>query len=162
MRPVSISVLSLLVLAAPVMAQEELPSADRAAAFRAAGFKQEGGQWRGCEDPGTASYTPGEIAEVRDLDGDGQPEVIVTEGSVFCFGSTEVGYVIVSKQANGEWKQITSGPDIVNVLEQKGAGGWPDLEIGGPGFCFPVERWNGTAYELNRFQYAGKRCDPPG
>lgn len=160
MRALSIAALSLIFLASPALSQDKLSSAESAAAFRAAGFKQEGGQWRGCEDPGTASYTPGEIAEVRDLNGDGQPEAIITEGSVFCFGSTEVGYVIVSQQPDGAWKQVTSGPGIVSVLEQKGAGGWPDLEIGGPGFCFPVERWNGTAYELNRFQYEGKRCTP--
>lgn len=29
-------------------------------------------------------------------------------------------------------------------------GGWPDLEIGRPGFCFPVLCWNGRAYALHR------------
>ncbi|MBO9517099.1 MAG: hypothetical protein J7493_03435 [Porphyrobacter sp.] len=160
MRALSIAALSLIFLALPAVAQDKLSSADSTAAFRAAGFKQVSGQWQGCEDPGTASYTPGEIAEVRDLNGDGQPEAIITEGSVFCFGSTEVGYVIVSKQADGSWKQVTGGPGIVNVLDQKGAGGWPDLEIGGPGFCFPVERWDGAAYVLSRHQYEGKACKP--
>ena len=39
-------------------------------------------------------------------------------------------------------------------------GGWPDIQMGGPGFCFPVWRWNGSAYALNRFEYEGKRCKP--
>ena len=38
---------------------------------------------------------------------------------------------------------------------------WPDISVGGPGFCFPVERWNGKEYKLNRFEYEGKRCKPP-
>jgi hypothetical protein len=47
-----------------------------------------------------------------------------------------------------------------NFLATKGVGGWPDIEMGGPGFCFPVWRWNGKAYALNRFEYEGKRCKP--
>lgn len=39
--------------------------------------------------------------------------------------------------------------------------GWPDISVGGPGFCFPVERWNGKEYKLHRFEYEGKRCKPP-
>ena len=86
MRALSLAAISLIVIAVPATSQEELSGADRTAVFRAAGFKQEGGQWRACDDPGTAGYTPGEIAEVRDLNGDGLPEAIVTEGSTFCFG----------------------------------------------------------------------------
>ncbi|MFP5403517.1 MAG: hypothetical protein ACLGG2_02365 [Gammaproteobacteria bacterium] len=37
----------------------------------------------------------------------------------------------------------------------------PDISIGGPGFCFPVVRWNGKACALHRCEYAGKRCKPP-
>lgn len=31
--------------------------------------------------------------------------------------------------------------------------GWPDISVGGPGFCFPVGRWNGKKYKLHRFEY---------
>jgi hypothetical protein len=153
-------VLIWLTLAVPAGAQPLLSSADEAAAFAAAGFKRVDGQWRACEDPGTPGYTPGAIEQVADLNGDGRPEAIVTEGSVFCFGSTEVGYALVSKQADGRWTLVTGGPGIPSVLDSKGAGGWPDLEIGGPGFCFPVERWNGREYALLRHQYEGKPCKP--
>ena len=46
-------------------------------------------------------------------------------------------------------------------LKVKGVGGWPDVSLGGPGFCFPVYRWSGRAYTINRFEYEGKRCKPP-
>ena len=46
-------------------------------------------------------------------------------------------------------------------LATKGVGGWPDLSLGGPGFCFAVMRWNGRAYVFNRNEYEGKRCRPP-
>jgi hypothetical protein len=150
------------VIAACAAAQDTLSAEDQTAAFKAAGFERVDGQWQSCGDPGTASYTPGQIDSIADLNGDGRPEAIVSEGSVFCFGGTEVGYSIVSKQADGSWRLITGGPGIPTPLESKGVDGWPDLEIGGPGFCFPVERYNGSEYALDRHQYEGKPCQPDG
>jgi hypothetical protein len=133
---------------------------DTAAAFRAAGFVRKAGQWRACDDPGTASYMAGSVETVGDLNGDGRPEAVIVEGSSFCYGDAGQGYVVVSKQTNGSWKKITGGSGMVTVLKTKGAANWPDLLIGGPGFCFPVERWNGKAYALHRFQYEGRPCKP--
>ena len=157
--------LNILVASAPMMlfcasvlgAPAKLAPSDEAAAFRAAGFTLKGKQWRACDDP-TPTYTPGAIEEVRDLNGDGRPEAVITEGGTFCYGNTGVGYSLVSKQANGSWKLISNGTGILNFLTTKGVGGWPDIEIGGPGFCFPVERWNGNKYVLQRKQYEGKPC----
>jgi len=140
------------------MAQTSLSVADRTAAFRAAGFKLQAGKWQACGDPGTAAYLPGVIETVKDLNGDGRPEAVITEGSTFCFGNTGTGYALVSKQADGSWKLLTSGPGIPNFLSTKGVAGWPDIEVGGPGFCFGVHRWDGRAYKLNRHQYEGKAC----
>ena len=162
MRP---ALLFLLLPAAALAAPPPLTltPADEAAAFRAAGFKRVGGQWQACGDPGTASYSPGAVESAADLNGDGRPEAIVTEGSVFCFGNTGQGYAVVSKQTDGSWKLVTQGTGMVNVLATPAkvlaaTGGWPDLEIGGPGFCFPVERWNGREYSLHRHEYEGKAC----
>lgn len=149
--------------AAPVLAQPALSTADRAAAFQAAGFKLQSGQWRGCGDPGGGtSYGPGTIETVRDLNGDGRPEAVIVETSTYCFGMTGTGYTIVSQQPGGKWKKITASQGIAMFLPTKGVGGWPDIEIGGPGFCFPVARWNGREYVFNRYQYEGKPCRPPG
>jgi len=135
---------------------------DEAAAFTAAGFNKRGGMWRsGCEDPGTASYQPGKIEKMEDVNGDGRPDAVITEGSGFCYGNTGVAYAVVSKQANGGWKLMTNGPGIVEFLKTKGADGWPDISVGGPGFCFPVQRWNGREYKLQRWEYEGKPCKPP-
>lgn len=136
-----------------------LTAADRAAAFKAAGFALRGKQWRSdCDDPGTSSYTPGEIETVRDLNGDGRPEAVVTEGGTFCYGMTGYGFQIVSKQADGGWRRITGDIGIPEFLKTRGVGGWPDISVGGPGFCFPVQRWNGKAYVLHRHEYEGKPC----
>lgn len=141
-------------------AELHLSDADKTAAFKAAGFKMTGGRWEGCGDPGTASYEAGAIESVADLNGDGRPEAVITEGSVFCYGATERGFTLLSKQGDGTWKTMNSGPGMPNFLATKGAGGWPDIEIGGPGFCFPVERWNGREYRLARHEYKGKPCRP--
>ena len=153
------SMMFALLLAAPAGAAG-LSSADEAAAFTAAGFKRAGGHWAACGEPGTASYTPGAIDRVADLNGDGRTEAVITEGSSYCFGMTGTGYSLVSKQADGRWKLIAGGAGIPSFLSTRGAGGWPDIQIGGPGFCFPVERWNGKAYALNRHEYEGKPCKP--
>lgn len=156
-------VIACLCISPAAAAQSTLPSADEAAAFRAAGFTQVQGQWRACvDDPGTASYSPGTIESAADLNGDGLPEAIIIESSSFCYGMQGAGYMLVSKQRGGTWKLITSGSGILIPLATKGAGGWPDLEIGGPGFCFAVERWNGREYALVRHQYEGKACRPDG
>jgi hypothetical protein len=97
---------------------------------------------------------------VRDLNGDGRREAVVTEGGTFCYGHAGMGYQLLSQQADGRWRVMTGGSGIPQFLKTRGAGGWPDISVGGPGFCFPVERWNGKMYELNRFEYEGKRCKP--
>jgi hypothetical protein len=148
-----------LVCASAMGVPDKLSSEEEAAAFKAAGFKLKGKKWRLCDDP-TPGYSAGAIEQVRDLNGDSLPEALITEGGTFCYGNTAVGYSLVSKQLNGSWKLITRGTGIISFLSTKGAGGWPDIEIGGPGFCFPVERWNGQKYVLNRYQYEGKRCRP--
>jgi len=153
-------VLVCLSLAAPAAAQTALSPADQAAAFTAAGFKRVAGQWRACEDPGTDSYGPGTIDQVTDLNGDGRPEAIIAESSGFCYGMQGSGYMLVGKQADGSWKLITSGSGMLSPLQTRGTGGWQDLEIGGPGFCFVVARWNGREYLFNRYEYDGKACKP--
>jgi len=136
-----------------------LSEADKAVVFKAAGAVQKKGMWLMCADEPNPSGAS--IETVRDLNGDGRPEAVVTEGGTFCYGRAEAGYALLSKQADGSWRVMTGGGGIPEFLKTRGAGKWPDISIGGPGFCFPVERWNGKEYALNRFEYEGKRCKPP-
>jgi hypothetical protein len=137
-----------------------LAPADQAAAFTAAGFTRADGQWRACDDPGTASYVAGAIEQVADLNGDGRPEAIISEHSGYCYGMQGSGYMLVSQQPDRTWKLVTSGSGILIPLDTRSAEGWRDLQIGGPGFCFAVERWNGSEYRLQRWEYEGKACKP--
>jgi hypothetical protein len=134
----------------PAAAQElKLSPADTAAAFKAAGYKLQGSKWMGCAE--------GTVSEVRDINGDGLPDALISESGTECHGMTGEGYHLVSKQPGGTWKLMSGGTGVPLFLKT-GAKGWPDLQVGGPGFCFPVLRWTGQAYDLNRYEYEGKRC----
>ncbi len=125
-----------------------LSAVDREAAFKTAGFQFINKQWiNDCYDPEMPSSEPGDIEVVQDLNGDGSLEAVITDGGTSCHGNTGVGFSIVSKRANGSWILIFTATGIYNFLETKGMNGWPDIEIGGPGFCSGVWQWNGTKYE---------------
>ena len=133
-------------VAAPPSA-DSLSPAERAAIFKAAGFKQKGNQWIRCEeDPPTASSQPGRI-ELEDLNGDGKPEAWVKESSTFCYGHTAEFFVLLVKSDDGTWRKLLEETGVPTVLKTKRQG-WPDIEVGGPGFGkFPVRHWNGKTYK---------------
>ena len=64
----------------------------------------------------------------------------------------------MSKLPSGQWKLLYRSTGMAEFLPTRGVGKMPDLSVGGPGFCFPVLRWNGKAYVQNRYQYDGKPC----
>ena len=138
-----------------------LSKADQAALFKAAGFTLKGKEWIACDtgDSG-APYSPGAIQDAGDLNGVGRPEALVTEGGSYCYGFTGEAFTLLSKQADGSWRVMTANTGIAEFLTTRGVGNWPDISVGGPGFCFPVKRWNGKEYVLNRYQYDGKSCKP--
>ena len=139
----------------------KLTANDEAAAFGAAGFKKRGGSWRKCDDAGSPMSSASEVSEVADLNGDGLLEAVLVEGGSFCYGNTGQAFWLVSKLASGKWRLMTNAIGIPEFLKTKGQDGWPDVSIGGPGFCFPVRRWNGREYQVQRWAYNGKACKPP-
>jgi hypothetical protein len=130
------------------------------AIFTAAGFKKTRRGWEsGCDDPSVGSiYEPGVIDQVKDLNGDGYPDALIVEGGSYCYGNTGQAFWLVSQQANGSWKLLYNNLGIAEFLKTKGLNGWPDISVGGPGFCFPVVRWNGRTFVVNRKEYQGKPC----
>lgn len=133
---------------------------EKAAILRAAGFTPRGGAWRsaGCDAPAGSAYTAGSIERYEDINGDGRPDAVVTEESAFCYGMAGTAFWLLSREPDGRWALLTQQTGVAGFLKARGAAGWPDLEVGGPGFCFPVLRWNGRAYVLNRHEYEGKAC----
>ena len=132
--------------------------AELTAVHKAAGATRHAAKWVLCaEQPQPEGLR---VDLFRDLNGDGRPEALLTEGGTFCYGSAEAGFALLTKDARGAWRLMTGGSGVPEPLKTKGAGGYPDLSIGGPGFCFPVQRWNGRAYAHQRFEYEGKPCRP--
>lgn len=139
------SVLVMTLMAPPAACADPGPD-DLAAAFAAAGFEHlaDGKYVRCREDPPTLSYLPGQ-AEVTDLNGDGRPEVWITEGSIFCYGNTGTAFVLLTRDGDG-WRKLLDEVGMPLILDTKHTG-WPDIEVGGPGFGrFPVYRWDGQVY----------------
>lgn len=149
--------------AAAESANVTLSDADKAALFKAAGAVQRKGAWVICDPPadsGAPASSGVTLDTVRDLNGDGRPEAVVSDGGTYCYGHAGMGFQLLSKQADGSWKVMAGSSGMPEFLKTRGKDGWPDISVGGPGFCFPVQRWNGKTYELNRFEYEGKRCKP--
>jgi hypothetical protein len=126
-----------------------------AAIFKAAGAVKRGARWMICTEDLDASAR---IDRIADLNGDGRLEAIVSEDGTYCHGAAGTGFTLLTQQVGGKWKPILVIDGIPEFLKTKGVGGWPDISVGGPGFCFPVLRWNGRAYANHRRQYEGKPC----
>ena len=88
-------------------------------------------------------------AEVIDLNGDGQPEVFTNVHGSCLGGMAAVHMDLLIKGSNGRWTSQFGFPGMYTVLKTKNKG-FPDIEIGGPGNCFPVWRWNGRQYALHK------------
>ncbi|WP_232834463.1 hypothetical protein [Rhodoferax ferrireducens] len=86
-------------------------------------------------------------AEVVDLNGDGRPEVFTSVHGSCLGGMAGVHMNLYIKGRNGRWTPQFGFPGVYSVLKTKNRG-YPDIEIGGPGNCFPVWRWNGRQYAL--------------
>jgi hypothetical protein len=123
-----------------------LSASDEAALFAAAGFSLAGnGQYQRCkEEPVTLSYQPGHV-ELADINGDGRAEAWVTESSLFCYGNTGQHFVLLTEAPAG-WQVLLEAVGIA-VIKNGSSQGWPDIEVGGPGFReYPLYRWNGDGY----------------
>jgi hypothetical protein len=124
-------------LAATMMAAPTTAETD--AMFATAGGVRRGKAWTMCREDPRATLR---IDLMRDLNGDGRKDVIVVEDSARCYGGDETSFVLLAE-----------------VLDQRrGVGNWPDISVGGQGFCFPVLRWNGRNYANHRREYLGKPC----
>lgn len=132
---------------------DELPRSEQIKAFHAAGFNQERSE---CEIQETGSYRPVTMELIEDLNGDGRPDALITEGSTYCYGQAGTGFYLVSQQPDGYWKLMLKESGVAEFLASKGSNGWPDVEVGGPGLCFPVLRYDGQSYRVHHS--VGERC----
>lgn len=132
-------------LAAPL---SSVSAADARAIHKAVGL---------IEREGKLFNTCGEIVEPEleavDLNFDGRVEVFVTILGACRGGAAGAELSLLIKSQNGRWNVNLGFPAGGYKLLTTKHMGFPDIEIGGPGICFPVWRWNGKQYSIY------KRCD---
>jgi len=103
--------------------------------------------------------------EQRDINADGVKELIVKSfpaqlgnGVTGCYGMTGQNIYLMTS-LNGAWINLTghAGDDGFSfVFHPREPGEMPDIEVTGPGFCFPIQRFYKGAYNL------WKVCTPDG
>jgi hypothetical protein len=95
----------------------------------------------------------GAKVEFRDMNADGRQEVLVIFGNDCTSGMAGSSALLLIRDAGGKLQPNLGFPAAsADPLPQTNLS-YPDLLIGGPGFCFPVWRWNGK-------EYIGLRSDP--
>jgi hypothetical protein len=92
-----------------------------------------------------------------DLNGDGLPEVFVLGGNSCTSGGAGSNLTLFVRNADGVWRLNLGFPGGGWTKLETGNLGYPDLSIGGPGFCEAVYRWDGSTY-----QHQGMRETEPG
>lgn len=120
-------------------------------AFQAAGMVKKNGHWTGCPDDDNG-YAQVENGDYRDINQDGVNDLVISDYGGYCYGDTGQGFVILTQGPDKRWRKLYSSPGIPEFVKTavKTPDGWPDLQFGGPGFCLPIDRWNGKDYVFNR------------
>ncbi len=85
---------------------------------------------------------------ITDLNDDGVEEILFHWGNSFWSGFTGTSCTLLVKNPKtGNYETNLGFPGIAEILKSK-TNGYRDLLIGGPGFEFPLYKWDGKKYEL--------------
>ena len=85
-----------------------------------------------------------------DVNKDGQEEIFITFGNSYTSGGTGSSVLVFIKNTAGKYIQHLGFPGTTPDALAVSNKGYPDLLIGGPGFEFPIWKWNGTSYVFSR------------
>lgn len=91
------------------------------------------------------------VNEVQDVDlnEDGVVEVFVTAGNSCTSGMAGFTIHLFVKDAEGRYAPHLGFPGMLSRVLEASNLGFPDLAIGGPGFCEAVLRWDGATYRFD-------------
>jgi hypothetical protein len=103
------------------------------------------------EDPNCGDLTPS--VEIVDLNKDGVQEIFVQWGNACTSGMTGRSLTLLIKDPAGDYHRQFGFPAADWVPVAMGEDDWPDLMLGGPGFCHPVWTFRAGAYDF--------RCNRP-
>jgi hypothetical protein len=101
-------------------------------------------------DKDSKDYPFGATVMPTDMNKDGNEEIFVLFGNGFTSGNTGSSITVYIKNATGVYGPQLGFPGVAPDVLTTSNLGYPDLLVGGPGFDFPVFRWNGKAYNNHR------------
>lgn len=90
------------------------------------------------------------VVEFRDMNHDGKQEALVLFGNGCTSGHTERSMLLFTHGADGHLQSHFGFPAASADPMPDSNLGYPDLLVGGPGFCFGVWRWDGKTYNYLR------------
>lgn len=93
----------------------------------------------------TCAQPMSSTVELRDLNGDGNLEVLIDWGNTCTSGSAGTSVTVFVKAADGHYRANLGFPGMIAEVRPT-VSGFADLLVGGPGFCFGLWRWNGIEY----------------
>lgn len=97
-------------------------------------------------DKDSKDYPFAALVLPTDMNKDGKEEIFVLFGNSFTSGMAGSSIILYIKNAPGVYAPQLGFPGMAPDVLVTNNLGYPDLLVGGPGFEFPVFRWNGKAY----------------
>lgn len=97
--------------------------------------------------------------EIKDINGDAVDEIIVVQqasGAASCFGHAGSLISLLISDGKGGWQDQFGFPGASLQFHPRTDSAWPDIEIIGPGFCFPIWRYHEGGYGIWRTCEEGK------
>lgn len=85
-----------------------------------------------------------------DMNNDGKEEIFVLYGNTYTSGNAGSSIVLYIKNTAGVYASQLGFPGMAPDVLTTTNLGYPDLLVGGPGFEYPVFRWNGKVYNNHR------------
>ncbi|MBE7510044.1 MAG: hypothetical protein HS118_07630 [Bacteroidia bacterium] len=105
----------------------------------------------------------GEDAEVQlmplDMNNDKKEEIFIITFSMFLYGNTGQGFTLLMKDGNNQYESVLSLPGIPELIYD-GNSELPAIQVGGPGFDFPVYVWKNSHYVLDKSYKVKNKVTP--
>jgi hypothetical protein len=131
--------------------KSRLSQAEKSTIFQQSGLTLSKDQKQfAVKDEENVEYPFGASAYNLDMNGDGKEEVFVVFGNSYTSGMTGSSVILFIKDAGGKYQTHLGFPSTTPSMLPFKNKGYPDLVLGGPGFVFPVWRWNGKTYDFFR------------